>query len=178
MAKLLRPGGTRIVIAENLALKQQLIILKRQKKRCPKLSTFDRFFYGLIPFFTGKHRVYKFAIILKPATILCFHKALVKRKYKTLFSNKSHNKLGRKAPDQKIVDLVIEIKKRNKTFGYGRIAMQIFEAFGIEISRFTVGRILRKNRHKFPSGDGPSWLTFLGNTKIAYGLLIYFAVNL
>ena len=43
--------------------------------------------------------------------------------------------------------------------------MQIFEAFGIEISRFTVGRILRKNRNKFPSGDGPSLLTFLGKTK-------------
>ena len=49
--------------------------------------------------------------------------------------------------------------------GNGRIAMQIFETFGIEISRFAVGRILRKNRHKLPTGDGPSWLTFIGHTK-------------
>jgi len=65
----------------------------------------------------------------------------------------------------KIIDLVIEIKKRNPTFGYGRIAMQIYEAFGIKISRFSVGRILRKKRNSFPSGDGPSWLSFLGNMK-------------
>jgi transposase InsO family protein len=40
--------------------------------------------------------------------------------------------------------------------------MQIFEAFGVRISRFAVARILRKNKHKLPSGDGPSWLTFIG----------------
>jgi transposase InsO family protein len=43
--------------------------------------------------------------------------------------------------------------------------MQIFEAFGIEISRFAVGRILRKNKHKLLPGGGPSWLTFIGHMK-------------
>jgi transposase InsO family protein len=41
--------------------------------------------------------------------------------------------------------------------------MQIFEAFGVTISRFAVARILRKNRYNFPSGDGPSLLTFIGH---------------
>jgi putative transposase len=57
------------------------------------------------------------------------------------------------------------MKKRNPSFGYGRISMQIFEAFGITISRFAVGRILRKNKHNLPSGDGPSWLTSIGHIK-------------
>ena len=70
-----------------------------------------------------------------------------------------------KGQDQALNDLVIEIKQLNPSFGYGRIAMQIFEAFGIKISRFAVGRILRKNMHKLPSGDSPSWLTFIGNMK-------------
>ena len=43
--------------------------------------------------------------------------------------------------------------------------MQIFEAFGIEISRFAVGRILRQNKHKLLPGGGPSWLTFIGHVK-------------
>ena len=43
--------------------------------------------------------------------------------------------------------------------------MQIFEAFGIEITRFAVGRILRKNKHKLLPGGGPSWLTFIGHMK-------------
>ena len=57
------------------------------------------------------------------------------------------------------------MKKRNPSFGYGRISMQIFNAFGTTISRFTVGRILRKNKDRPPSGDGPSWLTFIGHMK-------------
>jgi hypothetical protein len=61
-----------------------------------------------------------------------------------------------------LIDLVVAMKRRNPSFGYGRISMQIFEAIGVTICRFTVGRILRKNRHKLPSGDGPSWLAFIG----------------
>ena len=133
LVKRLRPSGIRIIMAENLAHKQQLIILKRQKKRCPKLSTFDRFFYGLIPFFTGKYHVHKFAIILKPATILSFHKALVQRKYKKLFSNKSHNKLGRKPPDQKIIDLVIKMKKRNPTFAMGVLPCKYLRLLALKL---------------------------------------------
>jgi putative transposase len=82
-----------------------------------------------------------------------------------LYSNKVKKKPGRKAQDQDLIDLVIEIKQLKPSFGYGRIAMQIFEAFGIIISRFAVGRILRKNSHKDPSANGPSWLTFIGNMK-------------
>jgi hypothetical protein len=35
MAKLCGPGGVRAVIAENLALKQQLIVLRRGRRRPP-----------------------------------------------------------------------------------------------------------------------------------------------
>jgi len=37
VAKLLRPGGGRAVIAENLILKQQLIIHSRSRQRAPSL---------------------------------------------------------------------------------------------------------------------------------------------
>ena len=36
-AKLCRPGGVRAVIAENLLLKQQLIVLRRSRQRAPNL---------------------------------------------------------------------------------------------------------------------------------------------
>jgi putative transposase len=110
-------------------------------------------------------RLQKVAVILKPATFLAFHKAPVKRKYSRVYPNKTKRIPGRKPQDQALFDLVIEIKSRNSSFGYGRISMQIFEAFGISISRFAVGRILRKNKHNLPSGDGPSWLTSLGHFK-------------
>ena len=45
-AKLCRPGGVRAVIAENLLLKQQLIVLRRPRKRAPNLTTVDRLLCG------------------------------------------------------------------------------------------------------------------------------------
>ena len=57
------------------------------------------------------------------------------------------------------------MKLRNPLIGYGRIAMQVYEAFGLEITRFAVARILRKNKDKLPTGDGPSWLSFVGHLK-------------
>ena len=47
LAKLLRPGGSRTVIAENLLLKQQLIIHSRSRQRAPNLTTQDRTLLGL-----------------------------------------------------------------------------------------------------------------------------------
>ena len=44
---LLRQGGMKGVVAENLLLKQQLLVLTRSRKRAPNLSSFDRFFLGL-----------------------------------------------------------------------------------------------------------------------------------
>ncbi|MBL4866425.1 MAG: helix-turn-helix domain-containing protein [Pseudomonadales bacterium] len=106
-------------------------------------------------------------MILKPTTILEFHKALVKRKYSKLYSNKNNKTPGRKGPDQTLIDSVLEIKKRNPLVGYGRISMQIYQEFGIIISRFAVGRILRKRyKNSDPGyGEGPSWLTFIGHMK-------------
>jgi transposase InsO family protein len=162
LIKLLKPGGVKLVMAETIAMKHELIVMNRARKRSPALVTRDRFLFGLLAMIIGK-RLQKVAVILKPATILAFHKALIKRKYIKLYSNRAKKIPGRKAREQVLIDLVIEMKRRNPSFGYGRISMQIFEAFGVIISRFAVARILRKNRHNLPSGDGPSWLTFIGH---------------
>jgi putative transposase len=62
---LLKPGGVKAVMAENLALKQQLIVLSRGKGRSPKLSTVDRFFFGFIHFLVSTQRISKIAVIPK-----------------------------------------------------------------------------------------------------------------
>jgi putative transposase len=146
-------------------MKQQLIVLNRHRKRAPSLVTSDRLLFGLLAVLISERRLQKVAVIFKPATVLAFHKALLKRKYSRLYSNKTKRIPGRKPQDQALFDLVIEMKSRNPSFGYGRISMQIFEASSISISRFAVGRILRKNKHNLPSGDGPSWLTSFGHFK-------------
>jgi hypothetical protein len=45
-AQLCGPGGVRAVIAENLLLKQQLIVLRRARRRAPNLTRSDRLLCG------------------------------------------------------------------------------------------------------------------------------------
>jgi len=80
LAKLLRPGGSRTVIAENLLLKQQLIIHSRSRQRAPNLTNPDRIFLGFLSLFMNPRRIARSAILLRPSTLLSFHNALKKRK--------------------------------------------------------------------------------------------------
>ncbi len=59
IARLIRPGGVKTVVAENLLLKQQLMTLTRQRSRTPRLTTFDRFLFGYLAFFISKARLQK-----------------------------------------------------------------------------------------------------------------------
>jgi len=165
MVKFLRPSGVKAVAAENIALRQQLIRLSRQYKRSPKLTTSERILFGFLGGFINHKRLSKIAIVLKPATILKFHKALVKRKYQALFSNQTPKKPGREGPCEKLVELILQMKRRNPGYGYLRIAMQIEVAFGIKIEKDVVRRVLNKHYKHNPNDDGPSWLTFIGHMK-------------
>ena len=162
---ILRPGGVKAIAAENRVLRQQLISLSRQHKRSPKLNTLDRIMFGMLARWINPRRLSRIAITLKPATILKFHRALVKRKYHLLFSNKTPKKPGPKGPSNELIQLVVEMKRRNPRFGYLRIAMQIQEAFGIELDEVIVRRILAKHHKPIPEDSGPSWLTFIGHMK-------------
>jgi putative transposase len=57
------------------------------------------------------------------------------------------------------------MKRHNRRYGCRRIAMQILNAFGFEVSKDLVRHILNKHFTGLPSSSGPSWLTFLGDVK-------------
>jgi hypothetical protein len=46
--KILKPGGAKRVMAESIALKHQLVVMNRARKRSPALATRDRFLFGLL----------------------------------------------------------------------------------------------------------------------------------
>ena len=118
LAKLLRPGGVRAVAAESLLLKHQLLIINRSRERAPNLTTLDRFVLGLATVFMNPQRIWKLAAILKPATLLKFHKALVERKYRLLFSSSFRGrKPGPKGPSAELIAAIVELKRRNPRFG-------------------------------------------------------------
>ena len=64
-----------------------------------------------------------------------------------------------------MVRAVVEMKKRNPTWGCPQIADQINLAFGTSINKDVVRRILARQFQPEPGSDGPSWLTFLGHAK-------------
>ncbi len=165
LMKILRPGGVKAIAAENLALKQQLITMARHQKRSPKLKTSDRIIFGFLTAWINPKRLSRIAVIIRSATLLKFHKAIIKRKYRLLFSNKSPKKPGPKGPSQDLINLILEMKQRNSRFGYCRIAMQIQNTFGIKIDKGLVKRVLDKHYKPNAGDDGPSWLSFIGHTK-------------
>ena len=70
-----------------LLLKHQLLISNRSRQRAPNLTTLDRFVLGLTTLFVSPRRIPKLGALIKPATLFKFHKALVDRKYRLLFSS-------------------------------------------------------------------------------------------
>jgi putative transposase len=163
-AKLGGPGGVRAVIAENLLLRQQLIVLRRGRQRAPNLTRSDRMLCGFWSLFLGSRRIRKVAIILRPSTLLTFHQALVRRKYRRLFSSEPcSRKPGPKGPDEALIRAIVELKSRNPRFGCPRIARIISQTFGIDIDKNVVYRVLSKHYRPTPGGTGPSWLSFIGH---------------
>src|SRR4030095_5220812 len=165
MARLARPGGLRSVVAESVLVRHQLLVLNRGRKRAPNLCAADRIIAGLCTLFMRPARVLRSAIVLMPSTLLHLQSALRKRKYRFLFSPERRRRPGPKGPKKDLIDAVVAMKRRNPNWGCPRLAQQIGLAFGIEIDKDVVRRIL--SIHYRPDSDsrGPSWLTFLGHTK-------------
>lgn len=165
LARLSRPGGMKAVIAENLILRQQLLLLNRKRRRAPNLGPLERLLLGLTSFFIPARRIQRVAIIVRTSTILQFHRALVRRKYQALFTPKSRSKPGPKGPSAELRAAIVAIKERNPGFGCPRIAMIVSRTFGVEIDKDVVRRVLARDYRPIPGRNGPSWLSFLGHAK-------------
>src|SRR5262245_47645895 len=113
-ARLCGAGGVRAVIAENLLLKQQLIVLGLARHRVPNLTWSVRLLCGFTSLFLNPGRIQKLAIALRPSTLLAFHQALVRRKYQLLFTSRSRpKKPGPTGPDEALIRAIVELKSRN-----------------------------------------------------------------
>ncbi len=91
IARLLRAGGARAVVAERVLLKQELLAVRRSRHRAPNFSVRDRFLVGLWALFLGGRRIPRAAIVPRPSTLLSFHDSLKKWKYRLPYT---HQRLG------------------------------------------------------------------------------------
>ena len=96
--RLLGHGGAKALIAENLLIKHQLIILTRNRQRAPNLRPLDRFLLGFWSLFILPGQIPKLAVGLRSGTLLKFHQYLVRRKYRALFSSRKTRQPGPKGP--------------------------------------------------------------------------------
>ena len=145
LVRLAGPGGVRSVVAESVLLRHQLLVLNRSRRRAPNLGALDRLIAGWCALLVWPRRLIRCAIVVKPSTVLSFHRALVHRKYRLLFSPKSRLKPGPKGPHRDLINAVIEMKQRNPRWGCPRIAEQLALAFGVLINKDTVRRILAEH---------------------------------
>ncbi len=123
------------------------LILNRSRKKAPSLRTWDRLLLGLGASLVSPQRLLKVAVAVRPATLLRFHRALVRRKYQWLFSQSTRRRPGPKGPSKELIAAILEIKRLNPRFGCPRIAQQISHAFGLQIDKDVVRR---------DSGEPPS----------------------
>src|SRR5215831_16526157 len=163
--RLAQPGGLRSVVAESVLMCHQVLILNRGRKRAPNMQSSDRIIAGLCTLLMRPARVLRSAVVLKPSTLLHFHKMLTKQKYRLLFSSTRVRRPGPKGPTKELIDAVVEMKRRNLTWGCKRIAQQVALAFGVDIDKDVVRRILGIHFRPEAGSGGPSWLTFIGHAK-------------
>ena len=99
---------------------------------------------------------------------------MVQRKYRLLFSPKQETKPGPKGPTADLIQAVVEMKRRNPSWGCPQIAEQINLAFATSINKDVVRRILATHYPPTSTGCGPSWLTFIGHMKDSFWSLDLF----
>src|SRR5215472_12057101 len=128
----MKPGGLRSVVSESTLVRHQLLILNRSRKRAPNLRVSNRMIAGLCTLLMRPSRVLRCGIALRPSTLLLFHHVLTKRKYRMLFSSECGGRPSPKGPAKELIDAVVEMKRRNPTWGCPRIAQQITLAFGVD----------------------------------------------
>jgi len=138
---------------ENLALRHQLIVLRRSTPKRLKLTTADRIFWLWLRRVGADWRSY--LVIVKPETVVAWHRT----GFRLFWRWKSRSgKPGRPGVPQEVRDLIRMMSRNNPRWGAPRIHGELLK-LGIEITEPTVAKYMVRSR-KPPS---QSWRTFLNN---------------
>jgi putative transposase len=89
----------------------------------------------------GRKALAEVAQIVRPETILAWHRRLVAKKFD---GSQNRSALGRPSTLKALEELVLQMARDNRTWGYKRIAGAL-ENLGHKISRETVANILKRH---------------------------------
>jgi len=139
------------LVAENLALRQQLAVFKRNAKR-PRLKRRDRLFWVLISrFWSGWQST---LVIVQPATVVRWHRLGFRLYWRF------QSRPGRPKVDVGIRQLIRRMSKENLLWGAPRIRDEL-ALLGYKLAESTVAKYMVRPRKLKPSS--PTWKTFLKN---------------
>ncbi len=146
-------GEARDREAEILVLRHQVKVLQRQASR-PKLSRRDKLFLTAASRILPRKRWSSF--VVTPATLLRWHRELVRRKW-----TYKPKRTGRPPLNPQVQELVIGMAKENPRWGYIRIQGEC-RKLGVRVGASTIKRLLlREGLGPAPRRDGPTWSEFL-----------------
>ena len=134
-------------------------ILRNQVEGRLSLTDTERISLAEIGKRLGRKALAEVAQIVRPETILGWHRKLIARKFD---GTKQRSSVGRKPTEQEIEKLVLQFARENRSWGYRRIVGAIGN-LGHEISHQTVANIL-KQHDLAPAptrGKGTSWKEFI-----------------
>ncbi|MBN1571345.1 MAG: transposase [Acidobacteria bacterium] len=135
---------------EILALRQQIIVLKRSTHR-PKLQFWDRFLWIWLLRLWPQWRSAR--VIVKPETVIAWHR----KGFRLFWTWKcQHGKSGRPGIPKDVRELIRTMSKNNATWGAPRIHGELLK-LGISISQATVAKYM----HRHPKPPSQTWRAFL-----------------
>jgi putative transposase len=145
--------GLHVRDIELLVLRHELEILRRQVAR-PKLRMVDRALLAAAAcHLPGSSRG---ALLVTPRTLLRWHQALVRRKWR-----QPSGRRGRPRLPEEVRELVLRLARENPSWGHRRICGELAK-LGFQVSATSIRRLLAEARlEPAPRRSGPSWRTFL-----------------
>ena len=145
-------GDQRDREVEILVLRHQVKVFKRKAGR-PRLRRRDRLFLAAAARLLPRERWSCF--IVRPATLLAWHRALVKRKW-----TYRRRRAGRPPLDPEVCRLVVRMAKDNPRWGYVRIQGEL-RKLGIRVGASSIKRLLAREGLGPAPRRGTSWGEFL-----------------
>ena len=158
----------RSLLLENLALRQQLSVLKRRRSK-PRLSPLDKLFWVLALRFWSAWK--QALMVVTPETVVRWHRAGF-RLYWSLIS-RARRRVGRKPLSTEVRNLISQMVAENPTWGAPRIHGELM-MLGLDVSERTISRWMRQA----PRDPQPArrWLSFLRNHREAIAAMDFFTV--
>jgi hypothetical protein len=159
-------SSRRDLLLENLALRQQLAVLKRRHSH-PRLAVTDRLFWVILRRFWSGWR--QALILVQPETVVRWHRAGF-RLYWTWLS-RHRVRAGRKCVSKELRELIFRMVAENPTWGAPRIHGEL-KMLSFDISERTVLRWMRKAPRN--SDTAKRWAAFLSNHREAIAAMDFF----